>query len=319
MIRIIPLHNIFFLITLIAEHHEMFSKFLVAAAVMRTAYGLQAVTASSISTAVAASSKGAMASSVGHAAAATASGAAAASGSDATGDLSSFLISVLMIVVLEIGDKTFLIAALMAMRHDRVLVFSAAFLLLVVMLVLLGVVGHAVPALLSRRITQAGAAVLFLVFGVRLLREGLAMSKSLGVEEELQEVEQEISGVEKNLPEDIEEGNASQTLQKSAGSLLTNLFSLVFSPVWIQVFIMTFLGEWGDRSQVATIAMAAGSDYWYVIMGAIVGHGMCTAAACLGGKLLAQKVSMRTVTLGGAVAFLVFLVMYAYSSYYDIE
>lgn len=301
----------------------MLRELLVAAAVMKSSYGLQAVTTSSISTAVTTSAKGAIASSSGLAAAAAASAAASASGSDATGDLSSFLISVLMIVVLEIGDKTFLIAALMAMRHDRVLVFSAAFLLLVVMLVLLGVVGHAVPALLSRRITQAGAAVLFLVFGIRLLREGLAMSKSLGVEEELQEVEQEISGAEKNLPEDIEEGNASQTLQQSAGSLLTsllsNLFSLVFSPVWIQVFIMTFLGEWGDRSQVATIAMAAGSDYWYVILGAIVGHGMCTAAACLGGKLLAQKVSMRTVTLGGAVAFLVFLVMYAYSSYYDIE
>ena len=41
-----------------------------------------------------------------------------------------------------------------------------------------------------------------------------------------------------------------------------NLASLVLSPAWVQVFVMTFLGEWGDRSQVATIAMAAGSDYW---------------------------------------------------------
>lgn len=291
----------------------MFCKVLVAAAMMNAVHGLHAATATLTHAAVATSTIGAVSHSVGLTVSASASGA------DATGDLSSFLISVLMIVVLEIGDKTFLIAALMAMRHDRMLVFSAAFLLLVVMLVLLGVVGHAVPTLLPRRITQAGAAVLFLVFGIRLLREGLAMSKSLGVEEELQEVEEEISGAEKSLPEDIEEGNASLILRKSAASQLTNLFSLVFSPVWIQVFVMTFLGEWGDRSQVATIAMAAGSDYWYVIMGAIVGHGMCTAAACVGGKLLAQKVSMRTVTLGGAAAFLVFLIMYAYSSYYDIE
>lgn len=291
----------------------MFCKVLVAAAMMNAVHGLHAATATLTHAAVATSTIGAVSHSVGLTVSASASGA------DATGDLSSFLISVLMIVVLEIGDKTFLIAALMAMRHDRMLVFSAAFLLLVVMLVLLGIVGHAVPTLLPRRITQAGAAVLFLVFGIRLLREGLAMSKSLGVEEELQEVEEEISGAEKSLPEDIEEGNASLILRKSAASQLTNLFSLVFSPVWIQVFVMTFLGEWGDRSQVATIAMAAGSDYWYVIMGAIVGHGMCTAAACVGGKLLAQKVSMRTVTLGGAAAFLVFLIMYAYSSYYDIE
>ena len=52
---------------------------------------------------------------------------------------------------------------------------------------------------------------------------------------------------------------------------------------------MTFLGEWGDRSQIATIAMAAGSEYWFVIFGAIIGHGLCTAAACIGGKYLAKK------------------------------
>ena len=69
---------------------------------------------------------------------------------------------------------------------------------------------------------------------------------------------------------------------------------------------MTFLGEWGDRSQIATIAMAAGSEYWFVIFGAIIGHGLCTAAACIGGKYLAKKISMRNVTIGGAIAFLFF-------------
>ena len=45
----------------------------------------------------------------------------------------------------------------------------------------------------------------------------------------------------------------------------------------------------GDRSQIATIAMAAGSEYWFVIFGAIIGHGLCTAAACIGGKYLAKN------------------------------
>lgn len=238
---------------------------------------------------------------------------------DIGSNMHSLFISILMIVVSEIGDKTFLIAALMAMRHQRWLVFSAAVLLLALMLILLGVVGHAVPSLLSRRLTQACAAVLFLVFGVRLLREGLAMSKGLGVDEEMAEVEDEIIVVEKSSANDVEMGRVQFTPQSSIVSEVKNLFSLVLSPIWIQVFVMTFLGEWGDRSQVATIAMAAGSDYWYVILGAIIGHSFCTAAACIGGKLLAQKISMRNVTLGGAAAFFVFLVMYAYASYYDIE
>lgn len=237
----------------------------------------------------------------------------------------SFLMSISMIVVSEIGDKTFLIAALMAMKHNRVLVFAAAFSSLAVMTVLSGVVGHALPALISQRITQFLASVLFVVFGAKLLREGLAMSKNVGVDEELAEVEEEIASSNLNIQMDSMEAGAFTPAPNTKpwyvefGGQIRDLASFVLSPIFIQVFVMTFLGEWGDRSQIATIAMAAGSDYWYVILGAIVGHGICTAAACVGGKILAKRISMRTITLGGAAAFFVFAVLYFYDAYYGTE
>lgn len=230
---------------------------------------------------------------------------------------SSFYMAVSMIVVSEIGDKTFLIAALMAMKNSKLVVFTSAFSSLAVMTVLLGVVGHALPTLISERMTHLLAALLFVVFGIRLLREGLAMSKEAGVDDELAEVEEEIAMNDKNdQMEDLEGGGKRQPPKHTGfsqfASQLKNLASFVLSPVWIQVFVMTFLGEWGDRSQIATIAMAAGSNYWFVIFGAIIGHMLCTAAACIGGELLASRISMRTVTLGGALAFFVFAVMYFY-------
>mmetsp|Transcript_3721 Transcript_3721/g.3619 ORF Transcript_3721/g.3619 Transcript_3721/m.3619 type:complete len:336 (+) Transcript_3721:115-1122(+) len=240
----------------------------------------------------------------------------------------SFLMSISMIIVSEIGDKTFLIAALMAMRNSRFIVFSAAFSSLAVMTVLSGIVGHALPALISQRLTQFLASILFIVFGFKLLKEGLEMSKELGVEEELAEVEEEIASNNlNNEMENIEGGSSYKFTAKSQnktwyiefGDQMKNLASFVLSPVWIQVFVMTFLGEWGDRSQIATIAMAAGSDYWYVILGAIIGHGICTAAACVGGKLLATRISMRNVTLGGAIAFFVFAILYLYDALYNTE
>jgi hypothetical protein len=61
--------------------------------------------------------------------------------------LHAFLFSFTMIIISELGDKTFLIAALMAMRHSRAVVFSAAFASLFVMTVLSAALGHAVPHL----------------------------------------------------------------------------------------------------------------------------------------------------------------------------
>ena len=220
----------------------------------------------------------------------------------------SFGVSFTMIIFTEIGDKTFLVAALMAMRHDRLVVFTAALAALGLMTVLSAVLGHIAPTLLPKRLTTFAAALLFLFFGAKMLREGLEMDREAGVGEEMREVEQELEEKEHDLarrdrknsnPHSLESGRVSSRSPSpskghSRGSGgLTNLFSLLLSPAWVQTFIMTFLGEWGDRSQIATIAMAAGQDYWWVTLGAISGHACCTGLAVLGGRALAGKVSMR--------------------------
>jgi Ca2+/H+ antiporter, TMEM165/GDT1 family len=245
----------------------------------------------------------------------------------------SFMLSFTMIIFSEIGDKTFLVAALMAMRHDRMVVFTAAFAALAFMTVLSALLGHAVPTLLPKRLTSFAAAILFLIFGVKLLREGLAMSPEEGVGEEMKEVEMELEEKEQEMrrykrrlsnsmtPHLLESGRSrrarssssalpaparspstspspppSPTSSSSISKILTglnNLCSLLLSPAWVQTFVMTFLGEWGDRSQIATIAMAAGPDYWSVTVGAVVGHSLCTAIAVIGGRAIAGRVSMR--------------------------
>lgn len=70
-----------------------------------------------------------------------------------------------MILVCEIGDKTFFIGAIMAMQHPPVLVFTGAFGALIVMTILSSLIGFALPNLLPKQYTHYAAAVLFLYFG----------------------------------------------------------------------------------------------------------------------------------------------------------
>lgn len=242
---------------------------------------------------------------------------------DVENPVKSFIMAISMIGVSEIGDKTFLIAALMAMRHPRLLVFSSAASSLAIMTILSGIVGHSFITLVPERYTHFIAGILFLVFGYKLTLEGLEMSKDAGVEEELAEVEEEIAVTDfnHNLHDVETAGIPEGRLVKGAPGFkrfvakLTKTASTVLSPLWVQIFAMIFLGEFGDRSQISIVAMASDRYYWHVISGAVVGHLVCTGIAVLGGRFLASKISMRTVTLGGAFSFFIFAILYIYEAF----
>ncbi|KAF9582527.1 hypothetical protein BGW38_000104 [Lunasporangiospora selenospora] len=264
-----------------------------------------------------------------------------------TEEAQSFFLSLAMIMVSEIGDKTFLIAAIMAMKHPRLLVFSAALSALAVMSVLSAAFGHAVPNLIPRTYTNYLAALLFFCFGIRMFYDSYYMTEE-DEKHELEEVTQELQDKEDlelleraeagsatpgddsaksaNTDEDAQDsselvGGASdghkKKKQDDASSGLVNLCQLLFSPIFVQTFIMTFLAEWGDRSQISTIALAAAHDMVWVSVGSVFGHSLCTGVAVIGGRMLASRISVRTVTLAGAVVFEIFAIVSLYESIYD--
>ncbi|KAI9203942.1 uncharacterized protein BJ171DRAFT_507096 [Polychytrium aggregatum] len=226
-------------------------------------------------------------------------------GSDDT-PLMQFAMSFFVILVSEIGDKTFFIAAVLAMRNSRLLIFSGAMGALVFMTILSAFLGHILPNLISKQYTQLAAGLLFIVFGLKMLKDVYTMSGTEG-KEELEEVTQELAEAEVSKKTDELEGGGLQPQPKDEWWVpFQNLATYLFSPILIQTFVMTFLAEWGDRSQIATIALAGAQGFWFVTLGGLVGHGICTAVAVVGGRLLAERISVRVVTLLGAILFLLF-------------
>ncbi|XP_052862479.1 uncharacterized protein LOC128269142 [Anopheles cruzii] len=92
------------------------------------------------------------------------------------------------------------------------------------------------------------------------------------------------------------------------GTRPRNLALRMLFRIFAQAFTMTFLAEWGDRSQLTTIILSARENVYGVIAGGIIGHSICTGLAVIGGRMIAQRISVRTVTLIGGVVFLLFAV-----------
>lgn len=209
-----------------------------------------------------------------------------------------FLSSLSVILVSEIGDKTFFIAAIMAMKYSRLTIFTGAILALATMTVMSVLMG-ALTTIIPRYITFYVSTALFALFGLKMLKEGFDMKADSGLEE-MEEVQQELK--EKDEERERKTGDIESQGPVRASAKLRSCFSAVF----LQAFTMTFLAEWGDRSQLTTIILGAREDILGVIVGGILGHSICTGMAVVGGRLIATKISVRTVTIIGGVVFLIF-------------
>lgn len=195
--------------------------------------------------------------------------------------LTAFTAGLLLITISELGDKTFCIAMLLAMRHSRRWVFLGVVGALATMTILSVLVGQVVT-LLPKYYIWLAEVTLFIGFGLKLLYDAYQMPACAACED-IDEAKSAISGA-KWFPSNY---------QKTYGVVL-------------QSFLLTFVAEWGDRTQFATITLAASNDPLAVTAGATLGHTICAAIAVIGGRLIAGRISERLVTAIGAILFILF-------------
>lgn len=205
--------------------------------------------------------------------------------------LAGFTAGLLLITVSELGDKTFFIAMCLAMRHSRRYVFLGAILALSAMTLLSVLLGQ-VATFLPKQILHLGTIGLFIGFGCKMLYDASKMpvecrEKSLAASADC------ASDAEREALEAVSQAEAN--LRRKTPFAIT-----------LEAFTLTFIAEWGDRTQINTMVLAASNNVIGVTIGAIVGHAICCAIAVFGGRLIASHISERTVTLLGGILFFVF-------------
>jgi putative Ca2+/H+ antiporter (TMEM165/GDT1 family) len=183
----------------------------------------------------------------------------------------------------EIGDKTFFIALLLALQRPKSAVFTGTFGALAVMTVIsvgLGRVLHEIDDLfpdIGVPLDDILAVALLVFFGIQTLASASEADET--AEEEKEEAQEVVAGLQGD----------------------SKVFGLILS-----TFVLVFAAEWGDKSFLATIALAAASDPLGVIGGAVTGHGVATVIAVVGGSFLGKYLSEKTVQYIGGSLFLVF-------------
>ena len=151
--------------------------------------------------------------------------------------------------------------------------------------------------------THYFAVALFFFFGLRSLYDALIAWDGGAGESELAEVEAELGG---GLGGDDKMKKAEGQKGRGWRNSITSATGGLLSPVFLETFVITFLAEWGDRSQIATIGLAASSNPYGVTIGGIIGHAVCTGAAVIGGRHMATRISERAVAVCGGVLFVLF-------------
>ncbi|GAB3685792.1 TMEM165/GDT1 family protein [Angustibacter aerolatus] len=188
-------------------------------------------------------------------------------------NLAVALTALVLIVPVELPDKTFVATLVLATRYRPALVWVGTGLAFLVQTVVAVTAGGLLARLPHRPVTLV-AALLFVVGGVLLLR-------SAGQAEE-HERESEATFTAK-----LREG---QTGWHAVGAS----------------FVVLFLAEWGDLSQLLTAGLVVRTkDPVSVFVGAIVGLLLVSALGCALGRALMKKVRLSTVQrVGGGICLL---------------
>merc|ERR1719234_2263348 len=136
------------------------------------------------------------------------------------GILHGFSESISVILVSEIGDKTFFIAAILAMRNNKLTVFLAALSALFLMTVLSALLGWVVTTFIPREITYYTCTAIMFAFALKMLWEAWRMGEG-ELEETQKEVEQELAELDDGQQQqqaDSERGDADGKSEVSTGA-----------------------------------------------------------------------------------------------------
>ena len=175
------------------------------------------------------------------------------------------------IFLAELGDKTQLITISFASKHPRLPVFFGVSLAMSIITIIGVAVGAVLVSVIPIQMVKVLSGLIFIGFGVWTL-----------ISEE----------------EELEEGEGEIISQKNQTPRSGKIFSTAF--------FMTAIAEFGDKTQLAAIALTAQyGEPVFVYLGAVLAFAAIVGIGVILGKKLSEKVESKWIEIGSGVLFIV--------------
>lgn len=219
----------------------------------------------------------------------------AASAPDAV--LSGLVQAVALVGASELGDKTFFLSMIIAMREGRSVAFAGSMSALGVLTAASVGAGQAMSHAsdlftTSLPVGDIVALGMFTYFGLQMLRDARLAAAGTAGGEAMREAEEELAERDRKGGERGGEAVAKR----------------LWLPAFITAFSLVFVAEVGDKSMFATIILAREYSASGVMIGSMIGHTMATGLAVVGGAALTKYMSEATIGYVAGVLFLAFAV-----------
>lgn len=202
---------------------------------------------------------------------------------------SSIWAAFVMIMATELGDKSFIVATVLAGKKPRLAIFLGSVLTMTIMCIISSAIGITFMTLIDPFYLKIAVSCLFLVFCILCFKE--ACSEENPCDET--EVENEI------LREENGQGREEIEIRRRNTWL---------HAMW-QCMGLVFCAEWGDKSQLGTVTLVSQCDALGVVFGAVIGVVVCASIAVMAGRWIASHLSEKTMGVLAGFIFLGFAVL----------
>ena len=240
-----------------------------------------------------------------------------------TSFISAFGYSLSFIFIADLTDKSIFLIIFLSKRLSTLPLFIVSLSSVLLMDYLSIFFGYYLPKLIPQLYMEIIAFILFTSFGILSLIESTKEDEKLNnlieiTKKELNDLENEYSimidepetDIESNkellFPSILRSSSISTDINnKNSQNNINNNNDLNFGLI-IAIFLAICLSDFGDKSQIAIITMAAIYNIYGILLGSTIALVTTVTLAVLFGKWITEKISPKKLLLIGGLIFLAF-------------